>query len=586
MSRTFGAIGRLLRLGDRVRLRREHFGGIAFEAGTGTTVDVDRPVFAALDYLRLRGVQGEEALVQQLCGRKQDAGQFAEAHRLLSQLEDLAILAPASEAEMQRAAGAETAESEASQRPDARWPQGPHLTAPVTVHWAVTYECTSQCPECYVRRYAHGFPGGLTLPESLRLVEILANWGVFELAIGCGEPLEFPLLPAIVREARRQGLMVHVTTGLHRVPAARLEELAEGITGLQIGVKADRLLGNPSVEVAALAETTTAAGQTGLHVGANLILSQQTLPHFEKLLDLLQQAGLRRVTLLRYKPPADVAEWRRAKLPAKSLREFESRLPEVLRRHPDIALRLDCALSFLQRHLGAAEALAQGLRGCVAGHRILALAPDGSAFPCSQLVHPRFCAGNLLGDPIEEFWAKSPVLRRYRLFRSKVAFQATACGLCAARDHCGGCRVFAADGWGEEPECPGPRVPRLNQLGKAGRRWDLERYLRSHGSISVRDYMQRYGVGQKRAIAELRAFGYFLVSGTGRKQSDLYQGSTEDVIGDIQDMIGCTTGGVPFASREEIAGWIGDERGEMDDHYPRWLRRQLEDDLGELEHYE
>jgi len=30
---------------------------------------------------------------------------------------------------------------------------------------------------------------------------------VFELAIGGGEPLEFPLLPTIVKEARRQGLV-------------------------------------------------------------------------------------------------------------------------------------------------------------------------------------------------------------------------------------------------------------------------------------------------------------------------------------------------------------------------------------------
>jgi radical SAM protein with 4Fe4S-binding SPASM domain len=357
--------------------------------------------------------------------------------------------------------------------------------------------------------------------------------------------------------------------------------LSEGITGLQIGVKADRLLASPSTEAAVLARTAAAAVQAGLHVGANLILSKQTLPHCDKLLGLLQQAGLTNVTLLRYKPPADVAEWRRAKPPVKALREFESRLPEVLRRHPQIALRLDCALSFLQRHLASAQALAQGLRGCVAGQRLLALTPDGSAFPCSQLVHPRFCAGNLLRDPIEQLWTQSPILRRYRLFRTKGAFRATACGLCAAKDHCGGCRAFAADGWGAEPECPGPLVPPVNQLGKTGRRWDLTRHLRLHGSISVRDYMQQYGVGQKRAIAELRAFGCPLSSGTGRKQSDIYLDPTEDVIGDIQDSIGYTRAGFAFASREEIAGWIGADRDEADGHYPDWLRGQLDDDLGE-----
>ena len=581
MRRTYGALGRLLRIVDSVRLRREHFGGIAFEARTGTTVDVDREVFTALQNLQHRGVQGEDALVRELCGRKRGSQRLTEAHRLVRQLLDLAILAPVPQAEMKQLADAETAESEAAKRPDVCWPRGPHLAAPVTVHWAVSYECTSNCPECYVRRHAHGFSDELALPKALRLVEILADWGVFELAIGGGEPLEFPLLPAVVKEARRQGLVVHVTTGLHRVPEARLHELADGITGLQIGVKAGRLLANPSTEVAALARTATTAAEAGLHVGANLILSRQTLPHFEKLLGLLQQARLTSVTLLRYKPPASVAEWRRARPPVEAFREFENRLPEVLRRNPDIALRLDCALSFLRRHLASADALAQGIRGCVAGHRILAVTPDGSAFPCSQLVHPRFCAGNVLSDPLYELWGQSRVLRRYRLFRGKVAFQATACGLCAARDHCGGCRAFAADGWGAEPECPGPRVPSLNQLGKAGRRWDLARYLRSNGSISVREYMKRYGVGQKRAITELRAFGCFLASGTGRKQSDVYQGLTEDVIGDIQDAIGGTAGGVPFASRDEIARWIRGEGGKSNRHYPHWLRRQPDEDIGE-----
>ena len=343
MKTTFGALGSLLRIAAGVRLRREHFGGIAFATGTGTTVDVDRPVFTALDNLRQRGVQGEEALVRQLCGGRNDAHQLTEAQRLLSQLVDLAILAPASEADMKQAAKPESPEAETANHSDVCWPSGPHLAAPVTVHWAVTHQCTLRCPECYVRRYAQGFSEELTLPESLRLVKILADWGVFELAIGGGEPLEFPLLPAIVKEARRQGLVVHVTTGWHHVPAARLAELAEGITGLQIGVKADRLLASPSTEAAVLARTAAAAAQAGLHIGANLILSKQTLPHFDKLLELLQQAGLTNVTLLRYKPPADVAEWRRAKPPVKALREFESRLPEVLRRHPQIALRLDCA---------------------------------------------------------------------------------------------------------------------------------------------------------------------------------------------------------------------------------------------------
>jgi len=580
MKTTFGALGRLLRIAESVRLRREHFGGIAFDTRTGTTVDVDHSAFTALQGLRHRGVQREAELARDLCGRKKGADRLTRAHQIVGHLAELAILAPASEADVRQFVGAQTAGPETAERPNVSWPRGPHLTAPVTAHWAVTYQCTSSCPECYARRYAHWFPDELALPDALRVVQILANWGVFELAIGGGEPLQCPRLPAIVREAQRLGLVVHVTTGQHRVSASLLDELAGGITGLQIGVKADRLLGNPAAESAALAQTTTAAAEAGVHVGANVILSKRTLPHFERLLELLQKAHLTIVTLLRYKPPVTVAEWLSAKPSVADLQELESRLPEILRRHPEVNLRVDCALSFLQRQLASDEALARGIRGCVAGQRVVAVTPDGSAFPCSQLVHPRFCSGNLLTNPLEELWASSKVMRWYRLFRDKTAFGATTCGLCAAKEHCGGCRAFAADGRGAEPECPGPLVPPLEQLGKAGRRWDLARYLPQHGSISVRDYVQRYGVGQKRAIKELRASGCSLASGTGRKQSDIYEDPTADLNGDIQQIIGFTPGGVPFVSGDEVARWVAEDSDEADCHYPRWLRPQICDDTG------
>jgi len=389
-GRTFGTLSRRLRIADGVRLRREHFGGTIFDRRTGTTLDVDRRVFRGLEKLQNHGVLSDDALGQALRGRKISEHKLAKARDIVSQLVDLAILDTATAANVEASTSTVTSDSELADPADECWPRGPHLTAPVTAHWGVTYRCSSSCPECYARRYSHEFPDELTLPQAKRLVTVLAEWGIFELSIGGGEPLEYPLLPAIVREARRQGLVVHVTTGQHHVSAVQLAKLADGITGLQIGVKADRFLANTSREVANLAQTARLAAERGMHIGANLVLSKQTLPHFERLLKILQQAGLTRVTLLRYKPPADAAEWRRSKPSLKTLQEFESRLPAFVKRYAEMDVRLDCALSFLQRHLEPAEALAQGIRGCVAGDRILAITPDGSAFPCSQLVHPRF----------------------------------------------------------------------------------------------------------------------------------------------------------------------------------------------------
>ncbi|MFQ5722533.1 MAG: SPASM domain-containing protein, partial [Candidatus Aminicenantales bacterium] len=136
---------------------------------------------------------------------------------------------------------------------------------------------------------------------------------------------------------------------------------------------------------------------------------------------------------------------------------------------PSLIIRVDCALSFVQRHLPKELATKFGLKGCVAADRILALAPDGSSYPCSQLIHPTFLAGNLVESKPEFLWDHSPILRKYRSFRNKKAFTHSWCGICQAKDNCGGCRVFASDGLGGDPGCPEPLLPPLTQLDKIGR---------------------------------------------------------------------------------------------------------------------
>ena len=128
------------------------------------------------------------------------------------------------------------------------------------------------------------------------------------------------------------------------------------------------------------------------------------------------------------------------------------------------------------------------------------------------------------------------------------------------------------DGLGGDPGCPQPLLPPLTQRGKTGRRLDLAEYLKGYRQISVGEYMKRYGVGQRTAIKELNAFDQ-TISTTGksaRKKIDTYDYVEDNIIGDIQDSIGCTSGGVPFSSYEEIALAIEDP--EAFGYYPKWIK--------------
>ena len=336
----------------------------------------------------------------------------------------------------------------------ASWPPGPHLSAPETVHWALTYACRACCPDCYAQRHRSWFTTELSTADALRVVDRLAEWGVLQLAMGGGEPTLRADLPEIARRAREQGLIVHVTTGDVPGLSRHLRTLSGSVSAIQVGIRSDRLLGRPAQEVAALAECVPLSEELGVSLGANLMLSKFELTHFDHLLELLAEARIPRLTVLRYKPPAEVQRWQERNPSPDMLRGFEDRLAEAARRYPRVAFRVDCALSFLQRHAPAAMARSAGIQGCVAASRILALAPDGGIFPCSQLVHPRWRVGHILADDPDAVWTRAAVMERYRSSRISSRFRSTVCGRCQANAHCGGCRVFAGDAWGADPGCP------------------------------------------------------------------------------------------------------------------------------------
>lgn len=119
---------------------------------------------------------------------------------------------------------------------------------------------------------------------------------------------------------------------------------------------------------------------------------------------------------------------------------------------------------------------------------------------------------------------------------------------------------------GFDSGCPEPLLLPLKRLGRDGRRVDLESYSERNYGISVKEYMDRYGVGQKKAVKELQNSTLAIKPEEGRrKKSAYYSFKNYDIINDIQDTIGYTDGGCPYVSREEIENWI--DNGS----YPEWL---------------
>lgn len=553
-----------------IRMRREHFGGIVFNTRTGAMVEVDREAFVLLTKMR-EYHSTAFSFIPKADIRKDDP--VKRGNSILKTLVDLGII-ETTDAALNSEAFVFHATTAALRDiiKTTSWPVGPHLSAPETVHWAITYQCANHCADCYTARNHHQYAAAMNTRDALRTVDLLAEWGVFQLAIGGGEPLLRPDLPDLTQHACENGLIVHLTTGQDQVELSLLKKLAAGLTCLQIGIKSEQLTASPESEALRLSRLVQQAKDLRIQPGANLIMQRTTLNQLSYLVELLAEIGFERIVLLRYKPPAQVYRWENEKPTPEMLLELERLLPQLQFIYPHIRFRVDCGLSFMQRHLKPAAAAMAGIHGCTAAQRILAITPDGSVFPCSQLVQPSFSAGNIRHDDPTVLWSQSKVLRTYRSFRDKMVFKQSQCGICPAGKHCGGCRVFADDALGADPGCPDPLVPALRSLGKSGRSIDLEKYCRRHSRISVAEYMERYGVGQESAIRELNAATYLEKSdlqATGRKKTDCYELVENDLIRDIQDSIGYTTGGFPYVTREQIEEWL---EAEDEADYPHWLQ--------------
>ncbi|MBD3376618.1 radical SAM protein [candidate division KSB1 bacterium] len=542
-------------ISPQIRMRREFFGGLLYDRRNGNIIEIDNEAFFLLCHLGSDCVN-QNALVSFLSDNDLINASPDKIREVIDQLLQLDII---------QSCGHEQTTHEFTfiLYPEVQNHYG--LSAPETVHWAITYDCDQGCPDCYASRFIQKSPA-LNTKESLMLIDKLADWGVFQLAIGGGEPFLRDDLPDLVHHAASRGLDVHLTTGLTKLHDDLLKQLSPSVKVLSLGIRSDHL--RSEMGCAGLREWRMSVQNAGMLASANLILSRSVLTELPEIIDRLVETGFIRIVLLRYKPPANIDRWKQERPKGEELKSLHAILARIVDKYPFLHLRVDCALSFVQRHLSPELASRLGLKGCVAAHRILAVAPDGSVYPCSQLVHERCYGGNLLESDPKELWDGSKTLQRYRTYQIRKSFKQSACGICLKKASCGGCRVFADDGLGGDPGCPQPVFPPIRQLGKNGRRVDLQHYMKENYSIPVRSYMQRYGVGQSTAVKELnRSPDVVSMSGKrARRLDDEFLSAHVRNIVDIQDTIGYTSGGVPFMSYEEI------EQGQEDWDYPLWLQ--------------
>jgi len=276
---------------------------------------------------------------------------------------------------------------------------------------------------------------------------------VFQFAFGGGEPLLHPDLLDFAEAATRAGIVPNITTNGNRLsPEMALALRAAGLGQLQISLDGatEKTGSRTRPNYAQSLRAMEVSRWAGLRFGINTLVTRDNFRGLPKVFSLAAEKGASGVNLLRPKPPTSRPGW----LEQSSLSPAEQRhLALILRRETKkrgIRITLDQSLSFLAYHRSADDLFENGVWGCGAGRRFLAIGPDGTVFPCS---HFRQAVGTN-GDFMDA-WRNSPLLDKFRRLEETIK---GVCRRCRLVFVCRGCRAvvtdLGSDFFDHDPHCP------------------------------------------------------------------------------------------------------------------------------------
>lgn len=285
------------------------------------------------------------------------------------------------------------------------------LAVPRLVQWMATFRCGLRCPHCLADANASN-SAEMSLTQTQRLIDEVADLGVEEFLITGGEPMARPDLPEVIRLLRRRGVQYSLNTACF--PPTGVQAAMEQYPPSFVAVSVD---GPPEVHDAfrgrrgAFDEAMEAIRfyrELCGGVAAGTTVTSVSFPCLDSTFLAVVASGATRwgIHLL-------VSEGRAAD--RKDL--FLSR-PQLRRLLEFVAAKRNYFPIQMADEMGYCGDWEPLVRDrplvCGAGRAQCVILPDGEVVPCTTL--DRSCsAGNVLRQPLAEIWRDGFVeLRRWR----------------------------------------------------------------------------------------------------------------------------------------------------------------------------
>jgi AdoMet-dependent heme synthase len=317
---------------------------------------------------------------------------------------------------------------------------------PLHVVFILDTRCNLSCTHCSSSA-SRGSRAGFDTAGAQSVISELAEVGVVDLALSGGEPLLRRDLEHLIGHACRLGLTVGTSTNGFALTKARAALLRDaGLGRLQVSLDGlplahDRIRGTGSFDRAIRAIRTSVTAGLRTHVCFTAMRSN--IDNLEACINLAISLGVHGFNLSQF-----VATGRGV--------QSENLLPEHARRAIEVwsAARAAHPEMYFTAHAVGPFPNGSSGGGCQAGRAIACVTSTGDVTPCVMLP---LVLGNLRQRRFREIWTRGEVLDALRARNVR-----GACGACALREQCGGCRAAAlahtGDLYAADPQCWSPAL--------------------------------------------------------------------------------------------------------------------------------
>lgn len=301
------------------------------------------------------------------------------------------------------------------------------FAVPESIHIDLTTVCPLKCPHCYkdTSQYTEmsfeGFSGIIDQAKAL---------GVFQIALGGGEPLLMKNLPMFVKKVTSCGMACTITTSGYGLTLELLEELKEsGINHIQVSLNGSTKEIN-SYSRDGFDEAISALdilAESDVLFGINWVARMDNVHDFENVVNHAKRLKVDNINILRYKPSVR-EDYEKNVLTNDAFYSLVTRIRKIR----GLKIKIDSAFSNILCHIYGNEINPINC-GCGAGRRFMMIDACGRFKPCSHM--------SLLseGQDILEYWVNSPDLAK---LRQGEEFIYGDCKSCNYLNVCRGCRAI------------------------------------------------------------------------------------------------------------------------------------------------